>query len=605
MIDIKCPQCGEPYQAPDGAVGQATQCPKCGATVHIAAAAAREPARPAGDGEAAPVSASPMDALTSAVAGWREPEAAPEAPARSEPPPVEPPPPAEDGVPVATPAQPERGRVWWMVGIGAVVAIGLVASIVVLSGETEHGTAVRVFEEREQKVRELYQSVSDRMETRGSLKGRELVALCEAARQLVAQYDELLTDDDSQVLDDADLQDLVKYCRMRHSAAKTFVEDVEWTLWPGPGGLDDMIPRMLTSVPVVTARRDDGEGKGSGFLIRRDDRLYVVTNRHVVEQARGGFELEFLQRRNDNIQTLTALEIDAEDLKLVHARSDLAVLDVNAHAGQLKKHGIRPLKLGKGYPALLSEIVVVGHPILDGTAYRLSSTDGKVTGPVRDEAGFGKVIQTSASMNKGNSGGPVFGTDGRVIGIATWAYRGTGVEGMNFAVHVDMLRLLFEAPGFRLGEHELRWLLEPARPMSADFAKVKKKLIAAGHFRRPMAFVLDRRKIYWPPAEEGQTAAEAKEVHCMVLGSARQAFAVKTRRGKSYTVLAAGQTVDQLKVIVVEGSEDRGQALEAEPVFEDDAMLVKFTAADTSTRIVLLVNGGNAPIATDLAVFEK
>ena len=45
-------------------------------------------------------------------------------------------------------------------------------------------------------------------------------------------------------------------------------------------------------------------------------------------------------------------------------------------------------------------------------------------------------------MNRGNSGGPAFNSRGHVVGVATWGCRGKDVQGMNFAVHVDMLRSL-------------------------------------------------------------------------------------------------------------------------------------------------------------------
>ena len=163
--------------------------------------------------------------------------------------------------------------------------------------------------------------------------------------------------------------------------------------------------------------RDDGapqtaQAQGSGFFI--DKQGHVVTNNHVVEGAsrvlvslNGGDELE-----------AEIIGVDPE--------TDLAVLKVDADKKQKYVSFASDVTPRVGEP-----VVAVGNPFgLSGTV-----TEGIVSAIGRKNSQFTDFIQISASINRGNSGGPTFDRQGRVIGVNTAIYSPTGGSvGIGFAI---------------------------------------------------------------------------------------------------------------------------------------------------------------------------
>jgi S1-C subfamily serine protease len=165
-----------------------------------------------------------------------------------------------------------------------------------------------------------------------------------------------------------------------------------------------------------------GTATGSGFVL--DKRGYVLTNAHVVENARK--------------ITVQFGEQDQVGAKLVgrDPSTDLAVLKVNVDSSKLK-----PLTLGDSSSARVGDpVVAIGNPFgLDRTVTTgiVSALQRQIQAP----NGFqiSNVIQTDASINPGNSGGPLIDATGRVIGltsqIATGGSRGS--VGVGFAVPIN------------------------------------------------------------------------------------------------------------------------------------------------------------------------
>ena len=165
----------------------------------------------------------------------------------------------------------------------------------------------------------------------------------------------------------------------------------------GPGGT----PRRATSL-------------GSGFIISEDG--FIVTNLHVIQ---GADEITVL------LQDETALPaevVGADD------RTDIALLRVQADA---------PLP---AVPWGDSEVMRVGEWVIAiGNPFGLggSVTAGIISARARDirSGPYDDFIQTDASINRGNSGGPMFNLDGEVIGINTAIFSPTGGSvGVGFAI---------------------------------------------------------------------------------------------------------------------------------------------------------------------------
>jgi len=162
------------------------------------------------------------------------------------------------------------------------------------------------------------------------------------------------------------------------------------------------------------------EARGSGFIISADGT--IVTNNHVVKGAKT------LSVTLDDGTVLQAKVIGTDP------RTDIAVLKVNAP---------RPLpfiQLGNSRDVKPGEwVVAMGNPFGLGG----SVTAGIVSAVSRDiGAGpYDQFIQVDAPINQGNSGGPLFTQDGKVIGMNTAILSPTGGSvGIGFAIPSDMIR---------------------------------------------------------------------------------------------------------------------------------------------------------------------
>lgn len=164
------------------------------------------------------------------------------------------------------------------------------------------------------------------------------------------------------------------------------------------------------------------ESLGSGFLISADG--YVVTNNHVISAGAKGATVESIK------VTLTdRREFDAKIIGRDEA-TDLAVLKIEGKGLPFVKFGdSRKLRVGDW-------VVAIGNPYgLGGTVTAgIVSALNRVTGP------YDKFIQTDASINRGNSGGPLFDLNGDVIGVNSEILSPTGGNiGIGFAKPADQV----------------------------------------------------------------------------------------------------------------------------------------------------------------------
>ncbi|MEP0841363.1 MAG: trypsin-like peptidase domain-containing protein [Phycisphaerae bacterium] len=160
---------------------------------------------------------------------------------------------------------------------------------------------------------------------------------------------------------------------------------------------------------------------GSGFVIHPDG--YVVTNAHVVSHS--GVKVTFADKT----------EYDA-DRVAVDERHDLAVLKIRA------QRVFPAVTLGRSDDLMIGETVIaIGNPL----GYEHTVTAGIISATNRTlevtrEVSYTGLIQTDASINRGNSGGPLLNVLGELIGINT-AIRGDA-QNIGFAIPVDTLRTL-------------------------------------------------------------------------------------------------------------------------------------------------------------------
>jgi serine protease Do len=162
---------------------------------------------------------------------------------------------------------------------------------------------------------------------------------------------------------------------------------------------------------------------GSGFIIDAKKGL-IVTNNHVVKDAD-----EVRVTLVDN--TILDAEIIGKDEK-----TDMAVLKVK----NPKKHKLTEVSFGNSDEMRVGDwVLAIGNPFgLGGTV-----TQGIISARKRDiNAGpYDDFLQTDASINRGNSGGPMFNLKGEVIGVNTAIYSPSGGSvGIGFAVPSNLAK---------------------------------------------------------------------------------------------------------------------------------------------------------------------
>jgi S1-C subfamily serine protease len=190
--------------------------------------------------------------------------------------------------------------------------------------------------------------------------------------------------------------------------------------------------KIAPAVVLIKGRTEAGDILGTGFIISSDGK--IATNLHVIESLRTG-----------GVQLASGEKYDSFSILAFDVRKDLAIIKIPGFDLPFASLG-NSNNVEVGEPVLL-----IGSPLgLQG-----SVTTGVVSS-VRDDPGGGgfKVLQTDASANPGNSGGPVINRNSEVIGIVTFKIRGG--ENLNFAIPVNYLRGLLESPISTMTLDELR-----------------------------------------------------------------------------------------------------------------------------------------------------
>jgi serine protease Do len=164
-------------------------------------------------------------------------------------------------------------------------------------------------------------------------------------------------------------------------------------------------------------------GMGTGIIFNSDG--YIVTNYHVIS---GGQTIKVILQDNKEVGA-TIVNYDAN--------LDLAVIKMNDKSdipGIAELGDSSTLQVG-------DPVVAIGNPM--GKELIGSVTSGIVSALNRQISVDNKTlsyIQTDAAINSGNSGGPLINSQGQVIGINTAKYGGSGVEGLGFAIPINVVK---------------------------------------------------------------------------------------------------------------------------------------------------------------------
>ncbi len=184
--------------------------------------------------------------------------------------------------------------------------------------------------------------------------------------------------------------------------------------------IDPMLREFFKNILPEESKEQRFVSIGSGFVIRSDG--FIVTNSHVVKDAEkvqvafyNGKKMEATLHAIDEVTDIALLKVDTIDIKT--------------------------LKFGDSTRVRVGDwVIAIGNPFgLGGTV-----SSGIISAIARDiQIGpYNDFLQTDASINKGNSGGPMINTKGEVIGINTaiFSSQGGGSIGIGFAVPSNVVQ---------------------------------------------------------------------------------------------------------------------------------------------------------------------
>ena len=202
-------------------------------------------------------------------------------------------------------------------------------------------------------------------------------------------------------------------------------------------------------------------GLGSGFVISEDG--IIVTNNHVIEGA-------------DEISVILSDETEySAELLGRDPKADIAVLKINPNSKKLIT-----VDWGDSDSMRVGDwSIAIGNPLgLGGTV-----TAGIISAISRNLGGpYVKFLQTDASINRGNSGGPLFNLEGKVIGINTAIVSQTGGSiGLGFAIPSNSAEKIVQQL-IDFGKTKRGWLGIQIQPVTKDFAESLGLLTQKGAF---------------------------------------------------------------------------------------------------------------------------
>lgn len=199
--------------------------------------------------------------------------------------------------------------------------------------------------------------------------------------------------------------------------------------------IKEAVDKVYDAVVVVNSLYNgSNKSLGTGVVYKVDEKYgYILTNNHVISGSTS------IQVMNNNEETYDATLLGSDEY------ADLAVLRVD------KEFVIITAKLGDSTILEIGDTVfTVGTPV--SVAYRGTVTKGIISGKDRqvtvtlDSGGkfMMEVLQTNAAINPGNSGGPLVNINGEIIGINTLKLVQDEIEGMGFAIPIEMVTAVLD-----------------------------------------------------------------------------------------------------------------------------------------------------------------
>ena len=211
----------------------------------------------------------------------------------------------------------------------------------------------------------------------------------------------------------------------------TIVNKSEKEVTVNENGIADAVEKVYDSVVIVEVYKNNKlYGTGSGFIFEKDDNVYyVMTNNHVVDE---GDSAKIVLTNGDTYETTLVGSDQYLDVAVIafESKNDYTI----ANIGQSET-----MRVG-------DTVFTVGAPV-DSSTYSWTVTRGILSGKDRMVSVstnnsiiadyIMKSLQTDATINSGNSGGPLCNSNGEVVGITNMKLVSSTIEGMSFAIPIE------------------------------------------------------------------------------------------------------------------------------------------------------------------------
>ena len=233
--------------------------------------------------------------------------------------------------------------------------------------------------------------------------------------------------------------------------------------------------KLVNSVKQNVAIIQTSNGTGSGFVIGHNNgKTYIMTNKHVVDFDKKVYIIWPDGSRNQGI--VVASPRNSNSWKSGNASdfvNDLALIRINGIKGNA-------LPIKNKNEIIGENVIAIGNP----SFYDFTVTRGIVSG-IREQ---GKLIQTDAAINSGNSGGPLINSSGCVVGVISFITPDN--IGLNFAVSSKRLLRFLNNSGYGYLQNNLN------DNLIFEDNKIKEKNYLNKEFATPNDYETDSRIQY-------------------------------------------------------------------------------------------------------------
>ena len=225
----------------------------------------------------------------------------------------------------------------------------------------------------------------------------------------------------------------------------------------GPNVEKNPFDEFLSPLPKSIPQQTPG-GMGSCFVISVNNTKYLITNEHVAVSKDGKNTAVSISFYNDP-KRHSAKVVGTDKI------SDIAVLEMTTTLGQRKLKSVPALSWADSDKAVPGqEIFAIGHPM----GQEWTVTQGIISATKKRSMNtWQEVIQSDVSINQGNSGGPMFNTKGKVVGVNAFIFaaNGGGSIGINFSITsngaVSIVKELISTGKIRRGKIGLSFGIDP------------------------------------------------------------------------------------------------------------------------------------------------